>query len=815
MNHFRSLTSLLAVFVLSLGFISPALRTSAQSPVPAAAPAGANTNLDLAGIKQKTTVRRDGRGIPYIAASSESDLYFAQGYVTASDRLFQMDLLRRTARGELSELFGSLTLNQDKQWRKYGFAQLVQAQLAKTPPAAREMLDSYARGVNAYIAGLDAKSLPPECQLLRYTPRPWEPADTLVIGKIFAEALSSTWNTDVMRAGLSDVPAAKRAALLTEFTPLDVLVVGKDSAAKTATTKTTSGDTTAAQTLTADSMAVLDQDKEIRRESLARFGLYTEDRAASNNWVISGKRTVTGKPILANDPHLPPSAPSIWYLVNLTAPGLHVAGVTAPGLPGVVIGHNDRIAWGMTNLGPDVQDLYLETFDAQDPKKYQTPTGMREAEVRTEQIKVRKSFENPATDSVAFDVTLTRHGPIFFESEGKRYALRWTALDPDSGEIAGLYELNRAGNWKEFTVGLSKYGGATQNFIFADLDGNIGYYGAGHIPVRSSGDGSVPYDGAKAEGEWTGYIPFGELPHVYNPPEGFIVTANQRIAGSSYQHFLTHDWAQPFRARRIYDTLKTNTKVSLDDVRDLQRDLYSIFVSDLVREVVKLSDANPETPGDQEWNDTIALFRNWDGRLAADAKAPAIASQMLAAFNSKILTAAIGPARAKSFAWSNTNMLLRQLVTEKPKEWLPAEYSDYLSFLRACVKEARANLTKQVGPDPTTWTWGAIRPANFPHPFSTLPLIGPIYKIPTFPLNGGSSTVNVGSYVSMRFIADLSGWDRSRHTIALGESGNPSSPHWKDQLDQWKSGDTPEFPFSQAAVEKATREVLTLNPAAK
>jgi penicillin amidase len=805
---FRNFTFALAAASILLT-VAPVPLTTAQVPVTKTDLP--TSRLALTGLKKNVIIGRDDRGIPYIEAANETDLFFAQGYVTAADRLFQMDMLRRTALGELSEIFGSATLEQDKRWRRFGFAQLAQQQYEKLSPPVKAMLDAYTLGVNVYMRE-HATSLPPEFGIIHYTPTPWLPADSLAASKIFADALSTSWDTDIMRAELADIPPAKRAMLLMEETPLDVLVVGKDDTEKP---KIPAGDPLFQKGAAARvDLSDLNRERQLRADSLMRVGAYAEDHAASNNWVVSGKHTASGKPLLANDPHLQPSAPGIWHLVNLSAPGFHAAGVTMPGLPGIVIGHNDHIAWGMTNLGPDVQDLYAEKFDPQDPHKYLTPAGWQQAEVRTEQIKVRKSLTGTETDNVSLEVVVTRHGPIYFESKGARYALKWPALDPDTGEMAALYGLSHAPNWDQFTSALSHYGGATQNFIYADDSGNIGYYGAGHIPIRRGGDGSVPYDGATDGGEWTGYIPFAELPHVYNPPDGIIVTANQRVVGSSYRHFLTHEWAQPYRARRITDLLQGKQKLTADDFRDVQRDVFSIFLSDFVKQLIKQADAHADAPLDQGWNDTVALFRGWDGRLNAEGKASFLASQVVSAFTRKILTAALGPDRAKSFAWSNQNVLMVKLITEQPAEWLPTEYTNYFDLLRDCVKDARAGLTRQSGPDPDKWTWGAFRVADFPHPLGRIPLIGGQFLVPGFPLNGGSSTVNVGSFVSMRFIANPSNWDQTHHGLPLGESGLPSSPHWLDQLPQWRTGDTPVFPFSKKAVEAATKEMLTLTPKA-
>ena len=770
--------------------------------------------IQLQGIKDRITIRRDERGIPYVEAQNDEDLFFGQGYATAQDRLWQMDLFRRTARGELAEVLtagpNNSALEQDKLHRTYGFSQAAEAEVAAASPRTRTMLEAYARGVNAYAASLDPKSMPPEFQILQYSFRPWTPADSCAVVKIFFEALSDTWRLDIMRQALSVLPAEKRAELLPEFSPIDVLVVGKDtprSKSKTAHMKR--------EPVSDEALAKLAHNKEIAAAALDRIGFHTDALAASNNWVVSGSRTVTGKPLLSDDPHLRPSAPSIWHMVHLSAPGVRVAGVGTAGLPGVIIGHNDRIAWGFTNVGPDVQDLYIEKFNPDNPKQYQTPSGWQDAVIRQEQIKVRKGVGSSEYDTVTHTVTVTRHGPIIFEGDGKRYALRWTALDPTKNNADVSYALNRAGNWNEFNTALQSFTAPTQNIVYADVDGHIGYHAAGVVPIRKSGDGSVPYDGATDAGEWTSYIPVAKLPALFNPPSGIIVTANQRIVGTDYPYFLTHSWAQPYRARRIFDLLNEKPKHSSEDFRRILGDVYTIAGVTFTQEAVKI--LRPKlTPADEKLKATLDAFEKWDGRVNAESTVAPIAAQMRLAFRSKILTAFLGQELVRNFQWSNFDTTLDRVLKEQPASWLPKEFPTYADLLRASYDEAINNLTRIVGADQTKWTWGEMSKARFPHPLGGAPLIGAQFTIPPFPQNGTGgligSTVNVGASVSMRLIADPSDWDKTQQGIALGESGLPKSPNWSDQLADWRAVTPREFPFTPAAVAKATKETVVLEP---
>jgi penicillin amidase len=776
--------------------------------------------ISVAGLRERVTVRRDERGIPYIEAANDDDLYFAQGYITASDRLWQMDFMRRNVRGEMAEVFGEAVLNEDKRHRTFGTSQVVDEAAKHLPPNLNQALTAYAKGVNAFIDSLDEKTTPIEFRLLQYKPKPWTPADSLCIGKLLAEYLSNSWQLDIMRGAMMSLPKDKRDALLPETSPLDVIVVGSDRSR-------TAGILPAfpSQLPSADLLNELAASLESQRQSFERLGLTSPNLdtfQASNNWVVSGKHTESGKPLLANDPHIPASAPNIWYQTELIAPGMHVAGVTFPGAPGIVIGHNDFVAWGATNLGPDVQDVYIEKFDKENPNRYQAPGGWRDALVRHEQINVRKNPIDPkSVQAQTLDVTVTRHGPIVLEKDGVRYALRWPALDPANLEIAGIFDANRARNWKEFTEGLSKYGGPTQNFVYADVEGHIGYYGAGKIPIRKSGDGSVPYDGATDDGEWTSYIPFEKLPHSFDPPAGIIVTANQRVVGKDYPFFLSHNWAPPYRARRIYDLLSAKPKLTIDDFRKIQGDTYSIAMTTFARAAAKSLKASVSEPGavatgssatNEQITKLISELESWDGTMNADSHTAVLVSQMRGLFRTRILTTALGSDLYGNYSWAQAEILIDRIATEQPPEWLPKQYPNYASLFRAAYDEARQNLNRSFGADESQWAWGKLAIVRFNHPLASAPFIGAQFAIAPFPQNGSGGSVNVGSSVSMRFIADPSNWDKTQHGIPLGESGIPNSAHWKDQLEDWRNVTPRAFPFSKAAIDNATKETIVLAP---
>ncbi len=475
--------------------------------------------------------------------------------------------------------------------------------------------------------------------------------------------------------------------------------------------------------------------------------------------------------MLANDPHLAASAPSIWHMVNLDSPTIHAAGVTTPGVPGVILGHNELIAWGCTNVGPDVQDLYRETFDG---TKYKTPAGWEEATVRQETISVRGG------EAVTIDVVGTRHGTIVYQDGSGRFALQWPALDPKQGGVFdAFYRIDRARNWGELLAALRRYAGAAQNFVYADTEGNIGWYAAGRIPIRAKGDGLMPIDGATdTEGAWTNYIPFNDLPHLYNPPGGVIVTANQRTAGPAYPYNLGVAWPPPYRARRIFDLLSRKAKLTLEDLRAVQGDTYAWSDALFAAEVVKMAKGKAEP----EWQALMTAFGRWNGMARSDSTALPLAMAMRDSFRRRALAAVFG-ARAPLYRWPASQAVFDRMIVERPAAYLPKDMPSYEALILATFADARVELAKSGGGDPDKWTLGALRHYTFAHPLGRS---DKTFGVEVAATSGGSSNpVNAGANVSMRFLADLSNWNNTRFGIALGESGDPASPHWKDQLEDW------------------------------
>ena len=524
-------------------------------------------------ITAPATVIRDAHGVPHITAANMEDLLFAQGYVTAQDRLWQMDMTRRYIAGELAEILGPDYVKSDRYQRTLGMRQVAQRAAATASDTDRRLLDAYARGVNAYLDS-HRQSLPVEFRVLGYVPRPWSPEDTFLVACTFNEMLNLFLMDDMLAREriMAAHPARPRRR------PVSQYIVARPSAGRGRRSAHPPPVRRPQDKLHWAKCGPPEGDAfpgDRRPEPVPSVAEGTVDSFSpgSNNWVVSGAHTVSGKPLLSNDMHLQHHIPNVWYEVHLTqSVNFDVAGVTAPGLPLVLVGHNRRIAWGFTNLGPAVTDLYIETFNAQ--AEYQTPDGWRQPERRHELIHVK------GKPDVAVDVTITRHGPIvtsLLAGETRPLALKWTLWDPQllTATLECIREVDLARNWDEFRRAAAHFGGPGQNVVYADVDGHIGYQATGWVPLRAAGDGTHPVPGNVDTYEWTGYLPFDKMPSVFDPASGIIGTANGRATPDGYPYLIGSEWMPPYRTERIYHVLQSEKKFAAADMLALQTDIYS------------------------------------------------------------------------------------------------------------------------------------------------------------------------------------------------------------------------------------------------
>jgi penicillin amidase len=749
--------------------------------------------LAVAGLERPVLVARDARGVPHITAETARDCYFAQGFVTAQDRLWQMDLMRRDASGQLSELFGEVALDRDTKQRRLGLRRAAESALATLDPEVRASIEAYAAGVNAFIAS--DPGLPVEFRALRYEPRSWEPVDTLVIGKLLAQTLGSTYERDLMRAAFADLDPATYRQLFVERSPYDAPFVGADAAVSEPVPPPVPTGASAATPPGGE-----------RREALV----------GSNNWVVAGSRTASGRPLLANDPHLALGLPPIWYATHLRSRdgALDVAGVTFPGAPGIVIGHNGTIAWGVTNFGPDVQDLYVETFD-ESGRRYRVGDGWQDAIVTTERIPVREGRFGSSVGEREVEIVATRHGPIVKDDGAKKYALRWTALDAVS-EMPAFYYLNRAKSWDDFRAALARYPGPMQSFVYADVANHIGYYAAGLVPIRRTGTGEVPYDGAGDEGDWLGFVPFDRLPQALDPQAGFIATANNRIVGDSVADFYTHEWISPFRARRIGDLLAAGSRFAPADMNEIQNDVYSIPDAVFARALVEMARANDSGPDAADWREIDERLGAWDGRLAVESTAASIVVETRDRFFDRVMAAKLGE-RAKSYSWFGRETLYTWIVEDRPAAWLPADIGSWEALALESYRAARGELKERFGDDPSGWRYGELNAFTLAHPLGRLPGLSTLFNLEPFEIGGGPSAVKAigvmrGWGPSMRIVVDLGDVDRTTLVLPAGQSGQEASAHYTDQTEAWRVGETFPFPFTDAAVDATIVDRLTLEP---
>jgi penicillin amidase len=792
MKRFLRRLAVLVVIVLLLTIVGGGVwlrwRTRASLPVLDGA-------ILVPGLSARVEVLRDARGVPHIRAQSVADALFAQGYVTAQDRLWQMDLNRRNAEGELSEIFGDRTLRLDIESRTLGLPRVAERALAEFSPDERRLLDSYTRGVNAFIES-HRDRLPLEFQMLRYEPQAWREIDSVAAALNLSTALSQSWESDLMREHIAAKLGKELFAdVFPDHSALDVPVADVPGSPQHRLK-------TAATDLSNEAY----QDN-LLSEAILPARMESPGGVGSNNWVVNGSHTKSGKPLLANDPHLAHSIPSVWYMIHLKAPGLDVTGVSLPALPLVIIGHNEHIAWGMTNTAPDVQDLYIESFNFRDPRKYLHNGQWVDADIRDESIKVRNQR------NYHFTVMVTRHGPVISHDSDRDLALQWTLLIPHTVRFPFL-RINQASNWQEFTAALRDFNVPMQNCVYADAEGNIGYYAAGLVPIRKQGNGSVPVPGSTDDYDWTGFIPFDDLPHSFNPPGGMIATANGRIVPDNYPYFITAKWEAPFRTARIFQLLRDGGPFHSSDMLRIQTDILSLEDAWLAKQLLAAAAKQPPFRPDDQY--VLDILKSWDGEARADSAPTLVLEVTRGALLARILKPKLGD-NLSGYRWPLSTMFLQNVLEQNLTRWLPPGDADFNMTLMNSLDEGIRRIPTLVhSQNQAAWRWGDTIPLTFHHPLSGgLPLLGRWLDVGPFPQAGTGTTVKQTTPrlgPSMRMVVDFSDLDQSMQNLTLGESGQVFSPYYRDQFSAWYTGQSFPMLFSDAAVEKGAVHILVLDP---
>ena len=792
--------------------------------------------LKVPGLTGTVDVYRDGHGIPHIYADNPHDLFLAQGFVHAQERFYQMDFWRHQTSGRLAELYGEGLADTDKFLRTVGWERVAEQEYSLSDPDTKAVFDAYAEGVNAYITSRSPADLSLEYSILalnglsNYRPEPWTPANTLAWAKAMSWNLSGNLDGEIERALLNQKIGVDKTNDYMPLFPSDHPLILPNPA-----------------------MGV--NGLENLRAQVDRVnGLFGGkfEGIGSNNWVIAGSRTTTGKPLLANDPHLGIQMPSIWYEVGLHCRAItpdcpyDVTGVSFAGTPGVIIGHNARIAWGMTNVGPDTQDLYIERINPANPNQYEVNGQWVDMTIVNETIKIKGGEEVPLT------IRYTRHGPIVGDVYGLEtfaqdagldpsgqyaYALRWTALDVGTTWRA-ILELNRAQNFDDFRNALRDFITPSQNLIYADVDGNIGYQVPGNIPIRKKGDGLLPVPGWTDDYAWSGYIPFDELPYSYNPPQGYIATANNAVVGPDYPYLISLDWDAGYRAQRIVDMIEAQPKISIEYVQQMQGDDMNLGAKEVLPYLLTALDGFEfGSPGQARAADAL---RSWDYQLRMDSQPAAI---YMSFFNALLADTFHDDLPEDDWPGGGADswLTLRNLLAQPDSDWwdnhnTPArETRD--DILKQAFAEGYAALEKQLGASPEAWKWGALHTGTFVNETlgrSGVKPIEDLFNRGPFPVAGWASVVNntggnlarddrtdpkqrsdpyaEGTVPSMRLIVDLSNLNNSLLVHTTGQSGHAYHAHYVDMADLWRNIQYLPMLWSAGDVQSQAEAHLTLEP---
>lgn len=717
-------------------------------------------NMAVDVLDKEVTVTRDEQGVPHISAKSDADLYRAQGFVQAQDRMFQMDLARRQASGRLSEVVGATAVTTDQFFRTFSLREAAKDSWAGYDEDAKQVLSWYAEGVNAYMEQASEQGkLSFEFKLLGYEPESWTEVDSLTIGKFMAYDLGGNWSSLAVRHwALGNYPEDKARELFITYPE--------------------------------DKPAIIAANLENQVTVAGQFDptVIPNEFNGSNNWVVSGDKTKSGLPLLADDPHLGLSTPSIWYQMHLQSPEQNVSGVIFAGIPGIILGHNDEIAWGVTNVGPDVQDLYIETPNPENPTQFKYEGKWEQAEVRNEPIKVKDG------ETVDFEVVVTRHGPIvsnvmFDEEEPTaQFSMQWTALEP-TRELQAVLNMNKASNWDEFETALEDFHAPAQNFVFAGKDGTIAYKANGRIPIRKSGDAQLPVPGDSEEYGWQGYVPYDELPTVVNPDEGYIATANNQVVDNSYPYHITDFWAQSYRYERIAEVLEEGDDFTKEDMMALQMDQHNLQAREFLKEMVA-SVENMDK--ENKYDDITDMLKKWDQVDSVDAAAPLVFHKWIKQLPATLFKDQMPKDIYDLLAGKGniTDAMMRESFQNQEGAWVK-EQGGVDKWMMDSFETAVTSITEEFGKNSDDWKWGDYHQLTFDHPLAGASPIFAYFLNPSHvPIGGSNITVQAAGFAadgsvdhgaSWRFVADMKDLSSAHHIVGPGQSGHMKSKWFHNQ----------------------------------
>ncbi|NOY77134.1 MAG: penicillin acylase family protein [Calditrichaeota bacterium] len=770
---------LLAVLVLFLVFIT--ISTLLSYRMLKKSMTKEKGQITLSGLQSPVQVYRDSYGIPHIMAKNDHDLYMAAGFVTAQDRLWQLEMIRLAVRGELSTMLGDTSRHVDRLMRTMEFYQTGKKLFNRASEKSKAVLSAYTDGINQFIHYARGK-YPVEFVLLNWKPHLWTPADVLAYGRLMSWELSLSWFVEWTAGEVRQKLGVNRAKeLFSNYLPSwptilsekDLRLAGQLNSFKKANTEL--------------------------RAFLNSPGTFS----GSNNWVVSGKKSKTGKPLLANDPHLPLANPSVWYAMQLVAPGVDVTGFSLVGSPGIIIGHNTHLAWGFTNVMADDADFYVETVDRSDSTRYRVDGKWKKMEVFQDSVVSRSG------KVYRFERFKTRHGPVvtdvhkLMKTSGKVVSLKWTGYTI-SDETDAIYKMNRASNWKDFVQALRLYRSPAQNIVFADDGGNIGYWCTGAIPVRKGFTGTFPLNGATTATDWSGFIPFDQLPHVINPPEGFVASANNRVAPAGYPYYISNLWEPPARIQRIRELLTAKDKLSEVDFETIQLDVLSPFARDVTKEVLAVLDR--QKTRDDTLKTVYKYLKGWDCAMRGESTAAAIFQVFINHLLRNTFQDELGKKLYASFVeFAGIPIQDLQRFLSKPRSrWFddvrtPEKIETKEDQILRSLHEAVRELSGRLGSNPVKWRWDRLHHMTFRHVLGGESMLGRILNVGPFPLGGGLTTVNNARYKltnpydcwvgpSMRMIVDFTDLTRTKMVLPPGEVEHPLSRHFRDQAEMWVNG---------------------------